>query len=476
MRAGEHTYKILLTLFLAGICFIPEAEAHVKWFTDGSYADRPLRLSEVTEGRFFYGLLALCLLVVILGVWLDSRISKSIWYIKIDTWLETRKSFAPIVLRVAAAMVLILSWQSNAMIVPTIPIPKEYAWLGWFQFVLAFCLLIPKLVPIGGLGIVVIWIMGNITLHPFHMLDYLMIAGCGIYLIFSSLRNAKYHDLGVVILYATVGFSLCWVALEKFIYPNWALFLIKEHPKIAMGFNFNFFLESIGFVEFGLGFLLLICFLQRPLAITITIVFFITSSIFGKVEIIGHTMIHGALIVFLLEGPGKYYIKLREKFKNVFRRMAFAAVTFVALFACMVMGYSELANNKYEKKLEFLAKKPNNQGGQLELAGYPKSELPSIWMEIKKDAVSGYNIQFNTIKFNFTPDKINTEHVMGEGFVNLYVNGEKVSRVYCDKFHLDLKEPGTYEIVATLNTNMQSEYCVRGTPISAKENIIIDDN
>ena len=65
---------------------------------------------------------------------------------------------------------------------------------------------------------------------------------------------------------------------------------------------------------------------------------------------------------------------------------------------------------------------------------------------------------------------------MCEGYVNLYVNGEKVSRVYCDKFHLDLKEPGTYEIVATLNSNMQSEYCIRGTPISAKETIVVEDN
>ncbi len=472
MRVREHTFKILLTIALVGLCFIPEVQAHVKWFTDGSYADRPLRLGEVTEGKFFYSLFFTCLFVVVLGVLLDKRISKARWYMKTDSWLETRKSFAPVVMRVAAAMVLILSWQSNAMIVPTIPIPKNYEWLGWFQFALAFCLLIPKLVPVGGLGIVLIWVIGNTTLHPFHMLDYLMFAGCGVYLIFSSFKNGKYKDLGILILYITVGFSLCWVALEKFIYPNWALFLIKEHPTLAMGLNFNFFLQSVGFVEFGLGFLLLICFLQRPLAITITIVFFITSAIFGKVEIIGHTMIHGALVVFLLEGPGKYYKRLQERFHNVGRRMAFTAITFIGLFALLVMGYSELANNKYEKKQEFLSKKPDN-GGQLELAGYPKSELPSVWMEITPDPIEGYNILFNTINFKFTPEHINMDHVMGEGFINLYVNGEKVSRVYSDIFHVDLKNAGTYEIVATLNSNSQSEYCIRGVPISAKEKIIV---
>lgn len=468
-----HVIKILFTCLLLSVFFIPEAGAHVKWFTDGSYADRPLKFSEVIETRFFYSLFALCLVTVVFGVWLDSKISKAKWYTRVDSWLEVRKTYAPIVMRFAAAMVLILSWQSNAMIVPTIPVPKNFEWLGWFQFVMAFCLLFPRTVSIGGLGIVLIWVIGNITLHPFHMLDYLMFAGCGVYLIFSSFKQGKYNDTGLVVLYLTVGFSLAWVALEKFVYPNWSLFLIKEHPKLAMGLNFDFFLKSVGFVEFGLGFLLLVCLLQRPLAIIITITFFITSTVFGKIEIIGHTMIHGALAVFLLEGPGRFYLRLRDRYKSVYKRMAFTIVNFVAIFALLLMGYCALANDKYEQKMDFLAKKPEHQRGQIELAGYPKSELPGIWMEITKDPVDGYNIHFNTVNFHFAPEHVNTEPMMGEGNVNLYINGEKVARVYSEYFHVDLKDPGNYEIMATLNANDLSEYCYQGTPISARENLTV---
>ncbi|HMZ90363.1 MAG TPA: hypothetical protein PLM90_13080, partial [Chitinophagales bacterium] len=371
MKYFAHALKIVLLLLLVCCFNIPEAEAHVKWFTDGSYADRPLRLGEILEGRFFYTLFFVTLGTVAIGVWLDARISKANWYMRVDNWLDSRKSYATIVLRVAAAMVLILSWQSNAMIVPTIPIPANYEWLGWFQFLMAFMLLMPKTVPIGGLGIVVIWVIGNITLHPFHMLDYLMFAGVGVYLVMASIKNGKYKDSGLVVLYVTVGFSLCWVALEKFVYPNWSLFLIKEHPNLAMGLNFDFFLKSVGFVEFGLGFLLLVCLLQRPLAIIITVTFFITSSVFGKVEIIGHTLIHGALIVFLLEGPGRFYLQLRQRFSKMTMRIGFTIVNFTLLFVVLTLGYTTLANNKYEKKIEFLSKKPEFQRGQIELAGYP---------------------------------------------------------------------------------------------------------
>lgn len=470
MRLNTPGFKIFLTLLLLTIFAIPEVEAHVKWFTDGSYADRPLKLGEVMEGKFFYTLFTVCLLTMVLGVWLDSRISKALWYKQVDGWLENRKNYATIVLRVAAAMVLILSWQSNAMIVPTIPVPAKYEWLGWFQFVMAFCLLIPRLVPIGGLGMVLIWAIGNLTLHPFHMFDYLMFAGIGVYLMFATLKNGKYKDAGLVLLYITVGFSLCWVALEKFIYPNWSLFLIKEHPNLAMGLNFDFFLKSVGFVEFGLGFLLILCLLQRPLAIIITVVFFITSAVFGKIEIIGHTLIHGALIVFLLEGPGKYYIRLKDRFGNIFKRIAFTAVSFTLLFGLMVVAYSSLAENKYEKKMEFLAKKPENQKGQIELGGYPKVELPGVWMDITPDFKDGYNIHFITTNFSIKPEKVGLQHVMGEGNINLYINGEKVARVYGEWFHVSLT-PGSYEIMATLNSNELSEYCIRGTPISATERL-----
>ena len=96
-------------------------------------------------------------------------------------------------------------------------------------------------------------------------------------------RHVKLKQSGLTVLYLTVGFSLCWVALEKFIYKDWSMFLVTEHPQLAMGLNYDFFISSAAFVEFSLGYLLIVNLLQRPLAVLITIVFSYHGS-FGKVE------------------------------------------------------------------------------------------------------------------------------------------------------------------------------------------------
>ncbi len=462
--------KVLIVLLLL-FAFIPEASAHVKWFTEGSYADRPLKFDEVLDTRYFISLFILCLIIVVIGVWLDSRIMNAGWYQRMNNWLESRKSYSTLVMRFAAAMVLILSWQGGAVIVPTLPLPDKFEWLGTFQFILAFMLLFPRTVPIGGLGIVFIWLLGNYMFHPFHMLDYLMYAGCGMYLFLSTFKNGKWKESALVVLYVTVGFSLCWVALEKFIYPNWSLILVKEHPSLSMGLNPDFFIKSIGYVEFALGYLLIVCLLQRPLAVIISIVFFLSSTIFGKVEIIGHTMIHGALIVFLLEGPGKFYVRLRERFSNIFKRMGFTFVNFIVLFGILFFSYSALAELKYDQKQKFLSKKPEHMHEQIDLAGYPKDELPTIWMDIEDDPSGGYNIHFLTRNFRFTPENVNKEHVMGEGHAHLYVDDIKVARIYSEWYHLDAPDIGEHTIKVTLNSNNHNEYTIRGEAIGATENI-----
>ena len=51
---------------------------------------------------------------------------------------------------------------------------------------------------------------------------------------FSSRRPAPRASAGwrLPALFATVGFSLCWVALEKLVYPQWGLYVIGRHPQL----------------------------------------------------------------------------------------------------------------------------------------------------------------------------------------------------------------------------------------------------
>jgi hypothetical protein len=294
-------------------------------------------MSQVVDTTFLF--LALLSMVVIGAlVYLDRSVAKTPWYSRINNRLKAQSKHSLTVIRVAAGAVLLLSWQADAMLVPELAISA--AWVGWFQFLLALLLLLQITVPLAGLGLILLYGIGIYEFGIFHMLDYPMYAGAGYYLLVSQNKNAQINESGLPVLYLTVGFSLCWVALEKVIYPEWGLYVLQQNPQLALGFDLDFFLMGAAFVEFCLGYLLIICLLQRPLALVVTLVFFTTTLIFGKLEIIGHTLIHGALIVFILEGPGTIYKAPITFHKNIKLRTAFASVNFVLLLAILLSAYS----------------------------------------------------------------------------------------------------------------------------------------
>jgi len=97
-----------------------------------------------------------------------------------------------------------------------------------------------------------------------------------------------------------------------------------------------------------------------------------------------------------------------------------------------------------------------------------KSPFPSVDIKIIKDVSSGYNLQLITKNFKFTPEKVNTPPVMGEGHAHIYINGKK-TRLYSEWFHIDdekLTQP-INQIRVTLNANDHSEYTVNSRPIEA---------
>lgn len=111
------------------------------------------------------------------------------------------------------------------------------------------------------------------------------------------------------------------------------MYVLEQNPQLALGFDLRFFLFAAAFLEFSLGYLLIIGLLERPLALTITLVF-------GKLEVIGHTLIHGALVVFLLEGPGSVYKAPVRIHERIGLRAAFASVNFVLLLAVLMVPYA----------------------------------------------------------------------------------------------------------------------------------------
>ena len=313
------------------------AWAHVKWFSRFSFGDRPRTAGEVLTPTFI-ALALLSMATIAAMVLLDRRLADVPAYRRVNDWLSSRSDRAVLVMRIGAGAALLLSWQADAMLAPELRVAE--GWLGWFQFALAFLLLFGRTVPVAGAGLIALYAIGIFRFGPFHMLDYVVYAGIGYYLAVSGAGERKIRGTGLPALYASVGFSLCWVALEKMVYPQWGLYVLEQNPALSLGLPLSFFLLAAAFVEFSLGYLLIINLLQRPLALVITLVFFTTTLVFGKVEVIGHTPIHAALVVFLLEGPGRVYKPPIALHRGLTLRTAFAAVNFALLLALLFVPYT----------------------------------------------------------------------------------------------------------------------------------------
>lgn len=448
------------------VAFAGQASAHVKWFTEGSYADRPLGLEEVAT-PLFWQMAVLTVVVVALGVWLDALLKNARAYRRANDWLSGQSDRAVVVMRIALAMTLLLSWQDDAMLVPNLGIKQQ--WVGWYQFGLAFLLLFPRTVPLAGLGTLVLYGLGMRFFSGFHMLDYLMYIGVGWYLAVSRMPvEGRWRKSGLLVLYLTVGFALCWVALEKLVYPDWAYGIMDKH-NLAMGMDNALFLTGAAFVEFGLGFLIIICLLERPLAVLITLVFFTTTLVFGKVEVIGHTLLHGCLIVFLLEGPSNLEWRLKHYLRNVPARMAFAATGFALLLPALLWPYTTFAQRKYENRQNKDAYGAHHEHIPLEVP--PELPVPEVELVMTKDPMSGYNLHLEVLNFRWAPEHAGGPPTPGEGHAHLYVNGVKVARVYGDWFHLPQPPEGEYDIEVSLHANGHQMWTYGGEPIRDAERL-----
>ena len=67
----------------------------------------------------------------------------------------------------------------------------------------------------------------------------------------------------------------------------------------------------------------------------------------------------------------------------------------------------------------------------------PTLPLPSVTLRTEKDLKGGYNIFIETEYFTFVPEKASTEHaVPNEWHAHLYVDHQKVGRVYGNAYHI----------------------------------------
>lgn len=101
--------------------------------------------------------------------------------------------------------------------------------------------------------------------------------------------------------------------------------------------------------------------------------------------------------------------------------------------------------------------------------------VPAISGSVKQDHSGAWLLSIRTDHFAFTPEKAGTDDVgFHEGHAHLYVNGEKINRLYGQYYNLDYFEKGTYTIKVTLHANDHSLLTYKGEEIAFEEIIEVN--
>ena len=92
---------------------------------------------------------------------------------------------------------------------------------------------------------------------------------------------------------------------------------------------------------------------------------------------------------------------------------------------------------------------------------------PTLAIALTPDPVSGWNLRLDTTNFRFAPEHAGCADIAGEGHAHLYVNGEKIARLYAPWTHIASLPGGGAEVKVTLNSNGHAPIAVDGKAVEA---------
>lgn len=454
-----------LNIILLLICGSP-LYAHVKWFSDFSYRDEPLQFADVSNNLFWI-LFVLSAIVVAVLTFVDKKIEATRWYSNIAAKLSGYEGKTGLIMRVATAVVLLMSWQLGTLIMPDLAINSEL--LKWSQFFVAVLLIFRVSVPWAGFGMIFLYLTGIYQFGLHHMLDYLLIPGVGYFFATSNSSNPKMKSSGLFLIYITLGFSLCWAGMEKLIYPQWGTYILETYPVLALGLDEKIFVQGAAFIEISVGVMIMFCYLHRILAAVVTLLFFLTTLVFGATEVTGHLLIHASLIVFIIAGSGNIFKVFPSFYRRLGRNPIYAGGGFAILFFVFLFLYTFGANQKYNKTIENLSIEhvENIEISDVNIA-------PEISFQINEDKLEGWNMEISTKRFNLQAPSDNDNNATNVGYAILSINGEMNARIYSSSFYLPPMEKGTYDVEVILYGESYGQLTHLGMPIKANHEIIVE--
>jgi hypothetical protein len=312
-REGEIVLRVLarlsfaaefaLVLFFNILC-IDAANAHVKWFCGFDVAAQPRGLEGVLipdfwllTGFAFVTFLIGCLVEEMpLGAALSRAINRVTGGLRDNTEL---------LFRVVGGFFFVALWTTGDFIL-TPELKTTSPAIGWLQLGIAAGLISRRTMPLSALGIVALFAIAVSQYGVFHLADYPIFLGVAAYLALTGLRLDFFGMRPIDVVRWSAAITLMWASIEKWAYPQWTFPLFIEHPTLNLGYDPEYYMRAAGVVEFTLAFALIWTPLVRRCAAIMLIVMFASAALeFGKLDLIGRSLIVVVLLAIVGDDVGQ---------------------------------------------------------------------------------------------------------------------------------------------------------------------------
>jgi hypothetical protein len=290
---------LLVNALLAG-----SASAHVKWFCAFNVAGQPVGLENVLcpDFEMLTGISILALMTggVLEGTPLGTAILEALN--RATAWVRNNTE---IIARAACAAFFIAIWAIGGILL-TPELKTDSTLIGAIQLGIAGGMLSRRTMPLSAAGVFVLYGVAVAKYGPFHLADYPVFLGFATFLALIGLRTKLLFGARPIdILRWTAGITLMWASIEKWAYPEWSYPLFVVHPTMSLGFTPEFYMRAAGAVEFALAFSLVWTPLVRRIGAIMLAAMFISACFpFGKIDMIGHSLIIVALFAIIADDGG----------------------------------------------------------------------------------------------------------------------------------------------------------------------------
>ncbi len=298
-RATALPLALMVNALIAGV-----AQAHVKWFSAYNIAGQPRGLENVLcpDFEFLFGLSVLALMS---GSLCEGTVVGAFMMRAMDRATRFAHDNTELIFRAGTGFFFIAIWVAGGILL-TPELKTNSITIAAIQLGIAVGMLSRRTMPLSALGIGILFAVGTWNYGIFHLADYPVFLGVAIYLALTGLQRDLFGVRAIDIVRWSAGITLMWASIEKWAYPEWSFPLLIQHPAMTLGFDPDFFLRAAGAIEFALAFSLMWTPLVRRVgAIMLTGMFVSAVSAFGKIDLIGHTLIVVVLLGIIADKPGE---------------------------------------------------------------------------------------------------------------------------------------------------------------------------